>query len=309
MDTAAFVTNVITDPSILVGIPAMKLAERGIRKNLLSGNTAGKNAWQNGVEEFLGKSNVSPQESAKLIEAAKMADKGDKQGINLITDAFEQSGDLKGQLKAVEDKEIKEISDKLVGNGEGVSFDIKSVGPADPKTLNVNVKPEGASINLNRIQSQTDAEELFEVMGNHFKEEFARLVPKKGLSQVEQEAQLHMLSDLVGKKVTNMEVDEAYALRQMFASSGEQAREALLNYRKDPLKSDETFSDVVKSLTLLKVLTAKVTGLEAHAGRLLNVQKVAQKPSRESIDQVKQFLSDLRNDPSLGEDKLEMLAE
>ena len=298
-------TATLSDPAIVMGTSAMKVMERSLKTSALG--KAEVSPFRAGLEEILGFSRVPDRQQAQMLRLATKADAGDVSSINKLSELLNDT-EVNKAIATVEEREAREFLTQIVGpqGGESVSM----IKPATtPESITTNLNSSEVKINLNSYNSPEELEQLVQGLTNFYKDEYKTLLPKVTTKNLQEDAQLVQLSDLIGKPVSNLELDEAYALRQALLSSSQLARDTIKAYKLDPSRSDQGFVAVTKALTLVKAINAKTRSLETHAGRLLNIQRANAEPSRETIEELRGFIDDLRTDPTLSEDNLDLLAQ
>lgn len=303
---AATSLEIVADPSIALGLGSAKVIQKGLKAGATTKGPF-KGIWQEGIHEVLtvGKGkDVTDIDLGEIGRLAELADAGDARAVAKLTEVLDGNEVILDSVAKADDADVRGRMKNIrtaLGNEKGDLFDAKLKDTPDPdalikRSLDGNTTTHAININLARLNSETDVDTLIKNMADFYEGQFTKAAGKQANSETEALAQAANLSDLLGRPATQFAPHEAYALRQMLVSSGEQLY-ALAN-KADASKDPLDLLAFRKGVVVHQAIQAKATGVAAEAGRLLQQYNMIGKSNRQTIRQVGEAIVAAGDDPT-----------
>lgn len=207
---------------------------------------------------------------------------------------------IKAAVKAADDADVEKALQKYdidFGSANKNPFEIKTVDLKGPQahaaalknTLNTNEKYAGVNLNLSKNTSIEEVEFTLEAVGNAYIKDFRKAAGTQANSVTMAKAQNVQLSELLGTKTNEFKPEQAYALRQMLLSSGENLQARAAASLADGA-SPAAHAAFEQSLEIHRYLQAKATGVAAHAGRILQSHAIEATSTRARLKAIENMV-------------------
>lgn len=302
-DVIGTTLELVTDPTISVGLPMVKTIQRGLQ---VARNTAAakgevdafKGIFTEGLHELftVGKG-YDPAELGDIGLLAKKADAGDKDAFAQLDAALTEVPAAREAVQVADDLDVENFVteiNKTLGDPNAPVFKVDgSAVPEDMLEASIqgNDINKAANINLSRLNTSEDVDNLLVKVGEKYAEDFNQIMGKQSNSETAKISQNQQLMDLIGKKSSEFDAPQAYALRQTLVASGNQLlvlakRAELTGSKLDTLAFD-------KGLAVHRTIQNKVSGVTSEAGRLLQQFNMSAGTGRGRVKQVNDIIVNL----------------
>ena len=296
--------DVISDPSLSLGLPFLKVAQKGLKiaesqQRTLGSGPSFKGIFQEGLHEiFLYGKGVDPTDLGNLGKIAKKADQGDPKAIQELNDQIDANRKTLDAISDTDDADVvSQLSkaDQVLGKATDPPFELVSPGREGAKvligeTLDSNVSARELKLNFSRLNTSEEVEKVFKNLYTVFKNDFDKIAGGQSNSVTQAKAQKEQLTDLLARRVSEFTPSESYALRQILVSSGNQ----LVKLAKIASSVNSTKLDLVvfdRALSIHKMIQGKAIGVSAHAGRLLQSYNLVAKTGRGRLNEINDLIT------------------
>ncbi len=318
-DASPFVKNLltntvdlVTDPTVSVGLPLAKFIQKGLKHVAEHAAATGDKkeavmgVFQAGVHQAIGTSLVDFGRAGNRIERlAIKADAGDAKALKkLDKELSKHVGAYNAALKLDDEDVAYQIHKvhKAIGSPHAPlyhydnSIDVKQFYKEVAKGK--APKDKVLNLNLSRFNTTEDIDKMIAKIAREAKPYFAAQTKTQSHKETLLKAQTKNLTDLIGKPPAEFATEESVALNIALVSSAKQLHEIMVRAGS---AGGTTLDQLAfnKALALHKVLLAKVQGVKAHGGRLVEAQKIVADDDRRMLGQVNNMMRAIEEDDSI----------
>lgn len=299
--------EMIADPTISLGLPMFKAIQTGLRtaasSRAATGGETTAGIIENGLHELF---TVGKAPDTSLItdigSLARKADAGDAASLVELNIKLDSDPLLQRLTTAADDVDVEAYLakvDDLMGNTDAPDFHFgEGVDDMDAilrSTMLTNDAAKPVTLNVSKMRTTEDMDRILNNVIEVYKADFLKVKGYQSNSATMAKAQNKQLVDLLGTKAKSFLPEEAYALRQALVSSAYNLKTLAQRTLDDSSGIAELAFE--RSMIVHRAIQEKVTGVGAHAGRLLQSHAITASAGRARVKDVRKLIENIDGNP------------